>query len=176
VSYLLSFEHRKADRVWRPEFRTFDTQGQAEVGLQLAEEGARQRPQEFRNVQLHARAGGDWVLVRPCKPGAEPTVEHLELLAWIRGEYGYQRAKFDFAEENRARIREGLGEESWTWTRGVENYVGRVRLFGLDHPLGRQAYMKLITTLLGLGEAMIQVYGPPPPPGLSSGYMEKETA
>jgi hypothetical protein len=132
VSYLLSFEHRKADRVWRPEFRTFDTQGQAEVGLQLAE--------------------------------------------WIRGEYGYQRAKFDFAEENRARIREGLGEESWTWTRGVENYVGRVRLFGLDHPLGRQAYMKLITTLLGLGEAMIQVYGPPPPPGLSSGYMEKETA
>lgn len=51
----------------------------------------------------------------------------------------------------------------------VGNYMSRVRLMGLATPNGRQAMGKLIVTLIDHLERAVDVYGPMPAPGVSSG-------
>jgi hypothetical protein len=99
--------------------------------------------------------------------------EYEDLLWWINTERNYQIEKWGsddggYGAIDDKHIKEGFGEDSWLWQQ-TTNYVGRVRMFGLDHRLGRQAYMKLIATLVGLGEAMWRVYGEPPIAGFPSG-------
>lgn len=105
--------------------------------------------------------------------------EFEELLWWLNFERNYQIEKWGSEDGYGAiddnHIKEGFGEDSWLWQQ-TTNYVGRVRMFGFDHPLGRQAYMKLIATLVGLGEAMYRVYGEPPIPGVPSGEIPSSQA
>lgn len=58
------------------------------------------------------------------------------------------------------------------WEGYVFNYLSRVRLFGVDTPLGRQALGKLIVTLTHCLETAVQEHGPMPVPGVSSGEIE----
>jgi hypothetical protein len=96
--------------------------------------------------------------------------DHLDgLFEWLRAERGYQVAKFG-QEADLEHVREGAGEDTWL-EQQIWNYLGRVRLFGLDNPQGRQAYMKLVATLVGLGEAVVAEHGWPPGPGVSSGTL-----
>ena len=77
--------------------------------------------------------------------------EFVEVLEWIIDESGYQVEKFGYGDDDLVHAREGLAEDSWFWQKGVLNYAGRVRLFGLvgdARLLGAQALLKLITTLI----------------------------
>lgn len=97
--------------------------------------------------------------------------EFEELLWWLNTERSYQNEKFG-TELDDKHIQEGFEDDSWLWQQ-TTNYVGRVRMLGLEHPLGRQAYLKLIATLVGLGEAMYRIYGEPPIPGVPSGELKQ---
>lgn len=55
----------------------------------------------------------------------------------------------------------------------IKNYLGRVSLFGLDTPQGRQAMGKLIVTLTDHLERAILAHGPMPKPGVTSGQIEE---
>lgn len=98
--------------------------------------------------------------------------EFPTVATWLKDERSYQTKKFGYSTDDIEHVRQGMGENSWLWQQ-VLNYVGRVRLFGLDMPQGRQAYFKLIATLVGLAEATIHEYGLPPAPGFSSGNIEE---
>lgn len=79
------------------------------------------------------------------------------LLEWLRLERErYQTKKWDYAEDDLQHALEGLGEDSWFWQRGVENYIQRVRLFGVTSPNGIQALMKLVATLLSIPEHLMR--------------------
>lgn len=91
------------------------------------------------------------------------TVQH-----WITEERFYQVEKFDYEVEELEKIKHGIDEDSYIW-RGLTNYIGRVRLFGLDTPNGLQAWMKLMATMIGFSEQIIRTHGLPPAPGQSSG-------
>jgi hypothetical protein len=96
-----------------------------------------------------------------------------QIIEWLRLERErYQTTKWDYSTEDLAHAREGLGEDSWTWQRGVENYVGRVRLFGHDSPAGVQAYLKLIATLTAMLEHLLHAGDIElPEPGHTSGEL-----
>lgn len=51
----------------------------------------------------------------------------------------------------------------------ISNYLSRVKIFGLDTPSGRQAMGKLIVTLTDHLERAVEIHGPMPMPGVSSG-------
>ena len=109
----------------------------------------------------------------PTSASASPPFSRSEafetIIDWIRGERSYQATKWDYESEPSERLDQGLDADSWFWQKGILNYTGRVRIFGLDHVLGRQALMKLITTLVNLAELAVVRHGPPPRPGVSSG-------
>ena len=91
-----------------------------------------------------------------------------QILDWLDDERVYRKAKWEGHDEDLAG---GLDDGANFWDNGVLNYTGRVRLLGLDHPLGLQALMKLISTLTRLAELAIVEYGPPPKGGLPSGEL-----
>jgi hypothetical protein len=62
-----------------------------------------------------------------------------------------------------------VGGDDQGWEIFIGNYMKRVQMFGLDKPHGRQAMGKLIVTLLHALETAIDVHGPMPTPGVSSG-------
>jgi hypothetical protein len=98
--------------------------------------------------------------------------EFAAVIQWLVTERNeYQTGKWDYAEEDLSHAREGLGDESWFWVRGVLNYAGRVRLFGVTNPLGVQALLKLVATLAAIPEHLLRggdIDGLPTP-GLTSG-------
>ncbi len=98
-----------------------------------------------------------------------------EILSWIQRERAYQIIKWGYGDEPPERLERGLNDGGWFWQTGVLNYTGRVRLFTLTNPLGRQALMKLITTLIHLAELAIVKYGPLPTPGVTSGELHAPT-
>lgn len=97
------------------------------------------------------------------------------VLDWLKAEGYYVAGKFDMGLEDERHVMEGAGEDSWLWQRCIENYVGRVRMFGLEDPRGQQALMKTIGALVGMASAMVRVYGLPPEPGHESGEIVKWT-
>jgi hypothetical protein len=108
--------------------------------------------------------------------GGDPTdrseVGFAFILRWLIEERErHQTVKFDYGLEDLKHALEGLDEDSWFWTRGVENYAGRVRLFGLQNPLGVQAHLKLIATLISQVEHLLRegVLNELPTPGVPSG-------
>lgn len=92
-----------------------------------------------------------------------------DIIKWLQDERKYQAAKFDYGNEPPERLRDGLSQGSWFWEKGVLNYTGRVRLYGLNLIQGRQALMKVIGSLVNLAELSIIKYGNLPDGGYTSG-------
>lgn len=108
--------------------------------------------------------------------------EFASVISWLVNErITHQHGKRDYGEDDLARSRQGLTEESWFWTRGVENYAGRVRLWqrelGEDwftNPLAIQAILKLAATMACIPEHLLRggVIDSLPKPGLPSGALD----
>lgn len=102
--------------------------------------------------------------------------EHELVMRWLAEERPYQIDKFAGGQDDpdgwrhndEALSTEGVGEGTY-WEQQLTNYVHRLGVLGLDLPNGRQALMKFVSTAVGLAEAMVRVYGPPPRPGVPSG-------
>jgi hypothetical protein len=82
--------------------------------------------------------------------------EFAQVLIWMCEERGYQERKFKYDELDEQHALEGLGDESWYWTKGVLNYTGRVRLFGVTSPAGVQSLLKLGSTILSMPEHLLR--------------------
>jgi hypothetical protein len=94
------------------------------------------------------------------------------ILRWLIDERElHQMLKFDYGLEDLKHALEGLDEDSWFWQRGVENYAQRVRTAGITHPIGVQAHLKLIATLVAQLEHLLRegVLDELPRPGSTSG-------
>lgn len=101
--------------------------------------------------------------------------EFAQVIAWLLQErLEYQSQKWDYKSQDLEHALQGLDEDSWFWQRGVENYTGRVRLFGVEHPLGVQALLKLAATIACIPEHLLRgkIIESLPKPGLSSGNLE----
>jgi len=96
-----------------------------------------------------------------------------KIVIWLRDERNkHQIKKFDYTTEDSRHIREGLQKGSYLDMQ-VKKYIARVAYPGaLKTSSGRQAYMKLVATLVAFGEAMIEEYGEPPYPGVKSGVIK----
>jgi hypothetical protein len=104
--------------------------------------------------------------------------EHV--LAWLRAEEAaYANGKWSLFEMQR-RVMEGdpgtgrlpgvgMGSESLD---GVQMYMHRAQVLGLDNPLGRQAVAKALMTLFSRVEAVVAIYGELPMPGVPSGVIK----
>lgn len=97
--------------------------------------------------------------------------EFIEIAYWLAQERKYQVDKFGILADD-IHVREGAGGDSWLYQQ-VTNYLNRLRIFPQGSPQWMQAYMKLIATVVGLGEAAVRQYGLPPAPGFSSGEIKE---
>lgn len=109
--------------------------------------------------------------------------ERLAVLEWVVAEWNaYVSTKFDDGLMRRATNDEWMKATGWKtdgeWCRQVFQYAARAGMFGVGEegsevPMkGRQAAMKMATTLLdGLGH-MMKVHGLPPAPGPSGEISE----
>lgn len=104
-------------------------------------------------------------------PIPQPTAAS-SVFEWLIRERHYQLEKFG-PELDDAHTKEGLGEEGWWWQQLV-SYYARSKILGVDIPVGRQAIAKFTATACGLLESIVRVYGPLPPPGVSSGNVSGE--
>jgi hypothetical protein len=102
--------------------------------------------------------------------------ERETLLLWLETEaanhQGIKFADFLITNDQWMAADPYLSDES-EWWRQLTQYIARVRMFGLETPQGRQAYMKFIATALGAGESMLRVFGNPPQPGVPSGEIRQ---
>lgn len=145
---------------------------------------------------LHGEAtikAGDWIATGPqdswpvdphyFAKNYEPVTEDLlpevkgqdswvEVMTWIIAERDYQMRKFDYADIDEAHIKQGCKPGTWVWDRCIENYMGRASVLGIHTPAGRQAFMKCITALVNMAEAMVRVYGDLPRAGVPSGEIQ----
>jgi hypothetical protein len=90
-----------------------------------------------------------------------------EVFAWLRGERAFQLQHFDAAKDD-AHTREGLGPETW-WFSRLARYTERAQELGLDVPEGREALAKFAATAIALLESSVRVYGWLPTPGRRMG-------
>lgn len=98
------------------------------------------------------------------------------IMRWLERErFEYQPGKFDYSEggEDRQKIQEFNDREhpydKMYWTAQLENYLYRAYVLGFDTPAGRQALAKHAATAVAMVEAMVEVYGELPEPGVTSG-------
>jgi hypothetical protein len=63
----------------------------------------------------------------------------------------------------------GMGSESMD---GVQMYMHRAQVLGLENPLGRQALAKALMTLFSRVEGAVALYGPLPAAGVPSGVIQ----
>lgn len=84
------------------------------------------------------------------------TDEFAQVIKWLCEERGYQERKFKYDTLDEQHALEGLGDGSWYWEKGVLNYTGRVRIFGVHSPLGVQALLKLCSTLVSMPEHLLR--------------------
>lgn len=94
-------------------------------------------------------------------------------LQWLVYEREYTLDKFGKDQDQRHvkefhELRTESSADNW-WDQQLENYYHRFQVLGLDTPNGRQALAKFVSTALGMLTAAVQVYGPLPEPGVSSG-------
>lgn len=101
--------------------------------------------------------------------------EFAEVVSWLCKERDYQVEKWGvdghYVALDTERALQGLDEDSWYWQRAVENYVGRVRLFGVTSRLGMQALLKIVSSLISMPEHLMRDHEIDglPRPGVSSG-------
>jgi hypothetical protein len=101
--------------------------------------------------------------------------EFAEVIEWLCREREYQVEKWgqdgQYIDLDIEHALEGLDADSWFWQRAVENYVGRVRLFGVTSHNGMQALLKIISSLASMPEHLIrgEYIKQLPTPGVSSG-------
>jgi len=94
------------------------------------------------------------------------------VMNWIKDERSYQTKKFDYSKDDIEHIQDpdAFDKDKYGWViQQIMNYLHRCKVYTLELPNGRQALMKAAATLVGMAEAMINVYGLPPEPGHSSG-------
>lgn len=84
------------------------------------------------------------------------TDEFAQVIKWLCEERKYQERKFGYDTTDEYHALEGLQGSSWYWEKGVLNYTGRVRLFGVTAPLGVQALLKLCSTLTSMPEHLLR--------------------
>ena len=101
--------------------------------------------------------------------------EHLR--EWIHVERTTYADVEKFSENHEARqklIRDmadhGVSEGS-DWMSFIGNYIKRAQLLGLSTAVGRQAFGKAIVTMMHALETAIDLYGPMPEPGHTSGEL-----
>lgn len=93
--------------------------------------------------------------------------EFADVIQWLVEErLAYQPTKYDYDETDLEHALQGLTEDSWFWTRGIENYAGRVRTFQaaaegdgdrwFDNPLAIQAILKLAATMACIPEHLLR--------------------
>jgi hypothetical protein len=101
--------------------------------------------------------------------------EFAEIITWLCVEHGYQVMKWGkdggYVHLGTEHALEGLDEHSWYWQRAIENYVGRVRLYGVTSHHGMQALLKIISSLISMPENLLRdnEIDHLPTPGVSSG-------
>jgi len=67
-------------------------------------------------------------------------------------------------------VRDGMNDELFGFPL---NYLKRASMFGLDTPQGRQALGKAAATLIDYMAHAIEIHGPMPKPGFSSGEIQE---
>lgn len=105
--------------------------------------------------------------------GKVSSQDHEYLLDWLTKELAYVDKKFPLSVRGAHHLeleKEGVSSDSY-WFQQVYQYVKRAEVLGLDNPLGRQAIAKALSTMFGLVERVVEVYGELPPPGVSSGNL-----
>ena len=100
------------------------------------------------------------------------------VLCWLAEEReAYQTRKFDYDDELELMALgfepDSMGDGKSYIERQVMNYLHRAKVFGLDTPQGRQAWMKLCAAVTGQAEQIARVHGIPPRPGVPSGTIEE---
>lgn len=103
----------------------------------------------------------------PHGPGALWPKWHVD--EWMRAEHGYAEAKFAMFAAGRPmpELLEGAAYEQWL---GIAHaYLDRARVFGADSPAGRQALAKAARIARHILESAVEVHGPLPPGGATSG-------
>ena len=96
---------------------------------------------------------------------------------WIVRERAHHAdVKYEEGNDNRERLRAAMETEGFAkggdWELFIFNYLSRAQVLGLDTEQGRQQMGKAITTLLHCLETAIEVHGPMPAPGQTSGNCE----
>lgn len=98
------------------------------------------------------------------------------VLSWVSQERNLYADADKFKEGNPGRdmireyLAEGFGDDAYSF---LLNYLGRARLFGIDTPQGRQAMGKSLVTLTHFLETVVELHGPMPEPGHSSGEIHE---
>jgi hypothetical protein len=108
-----------------------------------------------------------------AESGKVSSQNHEYLLDWLTKELVYVDKKFPSSvrgDHSSELEQTGVSFDSY-WFQQVYQYVKRAEILGLDNPLGRQAIAKGLSTMFGLVERVIEVYGELPPPGVSSGNL-----
>jgi len=101
--------------------------------------------------------------------------EFAAVITWLCHERNYQVGKWGqdghYVALDTEHALEGLDEDSWFWSRAIENYTGRVRLFGVTSHNGMQALLKIISSLVSMPEHLLRdhLIERLPTPGVSSG-------
>lgn len=94
-----------------------------------------------------------------------------EVLAWQYAERSYVMDKWGI---ERPEIDAELAADNGTRFRhDVEMYLHRAQVLGLDNPLGRQALMKGLSTLIEFNVSVRLVFGEFPKPGVPSGELSE---
>lgn len=113
----------------------------------------------------------------------EANPQRAIVLQWVIDEWDrYSNVKWSFKErsthmehEHEAIWMKGSGLQSnGEWARQIFQYLDRATIFGVGEKegapeRGKQAAMKMATTLLDALSVMIKVFGTPPTPGFPSG-------
>lgn len=97
--------------------------------------------------------------------------ETLAVVRWLVDERRHQATKFDPADDV-VHARDGLSEGTF-YERQVTNYLGRAAYLGVDTPLGVQALLKLVATVMSMPEALLRggLVAELPPAGRPSGEL-----
>jgi hypothetical protein len=101
--------------------------------------------------------------------------EFAEVIWWLCEERKYQVEKWGkdghYLPLDTEHALQGLDDDSWFWRNAIENYTGRVRLFGVTSHNGMQALLKIISSLASMPEHLLRDHKIEslPTPGVSSG-------
>ena len=95
--------------------------------------------------------------------------ERDRVVEWLAAERSYQEHKYPDRTVHDDKMREQGVDDRGFWWSEVNRYLYRAERLGLDTPLGRQAAAKAVATAQEMLASVIRVYGPLPPPGVTSG-------